>query len=86
MPDSIFLVSDHRIKIYIFNAFENIGFNEGVILFQRSNQLLGFKPFGRCRSICMACCAGVCKMAGALQKMKIIVITPGANVTFPDQV
>ena len=86
MSGPVLLISDHRIQVHVFNAFENIGFNEGVVLFQCSNQLLGLKPFRRSRSICMACCAGVCNMAGTLQKMQAIIISPGTNVAFPDQI
>ena len=75
MALSIFFVADHSIQIYIFHTLENISFYKWIFFLHFTDQFFNFYALGAVFLI-IAGSAGIGKFAGALDKMKMIVISP----------
>ena len=85
MAFSIFLVADHSIQIYIFNTLENISFYEWVLFLHFADQFLDLHALGTVFFV-VAGGAGVGKLAGTLNEMKMIVISSCLDIIFPYQI
>ena len=85
MAFSIFLVADHSIQIYIFHTLENISFYEWVLFLHFADQFLDLHALGTVFFV-VAGGAGVGKLAGTLNEMKMIVISPCLDIIFPYQI
>ncbi len=79
-------IGNYRGEIDIFYTAENILFHEGVDLLHSGDEVFDLHTLGGRRAIRAAGGAGVCKMAGTLNKVELIVISPVHNVRFADQV
>ena len=85
MPYSAFFVRYHGIQIDILHALEDVALHEWVLLFQGADQLFDLHTLGLVFFV-VAGGAGVGELAGALDKVQVIVIAPRLNVVLAHQI
>lgn len=84
MLHAILLVCNDCTQIDIFNALKYVTFDKRTILLQLRNQFLCLQSFRGSRSVLMTGAAGFGKVAGTLQEMKIIIISPFTDIRLTD--
>ena len=82
----IFLVGNDFVQVDIFHAAENILFDLRILLRQLGNQLFYHHALGNRPLVRVAGGAGVCEMAGALDKLQVVIVAPVLDVRLPDQI
>ena len=86
MSYSILLVLYYSVQMDILHASEYIGLHEGIGLFELCDKLLGFKSLAGGSAIYMTGAACIGKMARALQEVKVVVVSPGTDISLSYQI
>ena len=78
-------VANHRIQIDILHALKDITFHKWIGLLQFCDQLLHFHSLGTSLLV-IAGGTGICKFAGTLDEMQMVIVSPGFDIILADQV
>ena len=78
MKLTVLLVADHCVNIHMLHTAENVAFHLRTFCVQHLDQFLGTLTLGSIVRIARG--AGVRKLAGALDKVKVVVISPSLYV------
>lgn len=84
MFNPVLFVCNDGVNIDIFNAFENIAFHLWVNFFHLANHIFDFLTLGSI--IRVAGSASIRKLAGTLDKVQIVIITPALNFILTDEI
>ena len=84
MFNPVLFVCNDGVNIDIFNAFENIAFHLWVNFFHLTNHIFDFLTLGSI--IRVAGSASIRKLAGTLDKVQIVIITPALNFILTDKI
>ena len=85
MPYPAFFVCYHGIQIDILHALENVALHEWILLFQGADQLFDLHTLGLVFFV-VAGGAGVGELAGTLDKVQVVGITPCLDVILAHQI
>lgn len=79
------LVADHGVNVDIFDTAENIALHERIHLFQVFDQFLDLHAF-RTILLVIAGRAGIGKLAGTLDEMQTVIISPRLDIILAHQI
>ena len=85
MPHTLLLIGDDRIQIHIFHTLKNIALDKGILFLHLPDQFLDLDPLGAVLLV-VAGGTGVCKFAGTLDKVQMVVIPPCLDIILPHKV
>ena len=85
MAHAALLVGYDRIEIDILHAFKDIALYEWILLFQLTDQFLDFYALGLVFFV-IAGGAGVGELAGTLDEMQVVVISPRLDIILAYQI
>ena len=85
MFDAVFFEGNHRGKVDIFHTPENIFHDHRVSVLQHGQQFFDLLPLGALFLI-LSGNGCLCHAAGALNKLKIIVVFPTDDIPLPNQI
>ena len=85
MADAVLLVADHGVNVDIFDTAENIALHERIHLFQVFDQFLDLHAF-RTILLVIAGRAGIGKLAGTLDEMQTVIISPRLDIILTHQI
>ena len=82
VPYTVFFPCDDSIYVHIFHALEDVLFDFGICLLQRCYQLFYLNTLRACLLV-VAGGAGIGELAGTLDKMKPVIVTPSLDIVLP---
>ena len=83
--DAVLFVGYHRFQMHVFNTPEYALFNVGIALFKLADKLFCLLTFAVILSV-VAACACVCKLAGALDEVQLVVVAPRFYIVFSHEI
>ena len=86
MFHAVFFIGNDCMKIHVFHTSENITFNMGIYLLKLRNEIFDLHSLGNTGAVCTAGSTGISELAGTLDKMQVIVVSPVLDICLTDQI
>lgn len=86
MFHAVFFIGNDCMKIHVFHTSENITFNMGIYLLKLRNEIFDLHSLGNTGAVCTAGSTGISELAGTLDKMQVVVISPRLDIILAYQI